>query len=1121
MNKTSSLNDKNMKTLYKLIVLFFTVFMVIPKGYSQNNADPGIAILMSPESVVQGSNGILSANVGNYGNGTIVENSLRITISVGSNAEIIGIASGSDTRWNQLSLTTGSANTIKLTNSGGGFSSFDISAIYLTVRGNATTDNGIAGNIIYITAANPLLCGGCSSPPLNVSQGNASNSNDNSETSLAVTVPVIVAVTDSPSVLPGTNTPSVIGNDTLNGQPVVIGTAPGQVTLTSTPNGPLTMNADGTIAVAANTTVGSYPITYTICEVSNPVNCSSVTSNVIVNSVSVSGSISGATTVCAGTNSTTLTLSGNTGNVQWQSSLDNSNFGDIAGATSSTYTATNLTDTTYYRAVVTNGVWPSATTSSVTMTVSPASVAGSISGAATVCTVTNSTVLTLSGNTGTVQWQSSIDNSTFGDIAGANSLTYTATNLTDSTYYRAVITSGVCSSATTSLGTNSNIVQVIVSSPTSAIVNESSLSNVDGSITKQYILSNSSGFTNYSWSLSNGTTGLYPNQNTVNFTFTQAGYYEVTVTGVNDRGCPSTTIIPVTIASNEVNSGNAGGLESESLGDIMSKQYVLRKMKSIPTEFVKNDAAIFDKSKLVEEPTSVLRSSNQLTMTEMFPANLQTGDVAHITSPTDILNFTIAQEVLSVDYSVQGDTKAVVFGVRTKDKVYNHTKASCDRLKSAEILNVKTIRVGGYNFLIQVIKQRNDVTEYAISFCVGKNYSDTAYTLQSNWYVKEFTTFNDVYNFQVWATLPTQTTKLVNDILNNIKSSMPLVQSEIQKFPKTYASKITREGTELVLKLKSTEVDKSIEITMDQNYSETNGFVQRYNQLTSEINQTIRINVADAYEFDGLIKVEGEIQDAFYHADGNWGLDYDPQYTIINKYRVSNDLQRIPTDDDLLINRNVHLEVFSEDDYAILYKSLLPGQQPADYNDYKFLSFKAKGSGLMELGLIKSSVENWKHQYKAMINIGQQEQTYYVPFRFFTSSQSTENINANDLTMLTFTFLPVEAKTKNLDFTISDVKLTKNAPEGYQNLLYTMQNEFFVYPNPSLGNVKCVLFSDISTTATVSLYDITGKVVYASDVILNAGKNELDFNFNVPKGVLLFSIKNEKINFGQSKIIFK
>ncbi|MFV5696618.1 ice-binding family protein, partial [Flavobacterium sp. LB3P122] len=101
-------------------------------------------------------------------------------------------------------------------------------------------------------------------------------------TSTSLKTPVIVAVTDSSTVLSGTKTPSVIGNDTLKGAQAVIGTAPGQVTLTSTPNGPLTINADGTITVASNTPVGSYPITYTICEVSNPTNCSTVTSNVTV-----------------------------------------------------------------------------------------------------------------------------------------------------------------------------------------------------------------------------------------------------------------------------------------------------------------------------------------------------------------------------------------------------------------------------------------------------------------------------------------------------------------------------------------------------------------------------------------------------------------------------------------------------------------------------------------------------------------------------------------------------------------------------------------------------------------------------------------------------------------------
>ncbi len=163
---------------------------------------------------------------------------------------------------------------------------------------------------------------------------------------------------------------------------------------------------------------------------------------------SVAGSISGAGTVCTGTNSTTLTLSGFTGTIQWQSSANNSTFNNISGATGFNYTAANLTSTTYFRAVVTSGVCSSATTSSVTVTVNPASVSGSISGAGTVCTGTNSTTLTLSGNTGTIQWQSSSDNSNYANISGSTGSTYTATDLTATTYYRAVVTSGVCSSAT-------------------------------------------------------------------------------------------------------------------------------------------------------------------------------------------------------------------------------------------------------------------------------------------------------------------------------------------------------------------------------------------------------------------------------------------------------------------------------------------------------------------------------------------------------------------------------------------------------------------------------------------------------------------------------------------------
>ena len=177
--------------------------------------------------------------------------------------------------------------------------------------------------------------------------------------------------------------------------------------------------------------------------------CSSTNSTdatVTVNPVSVGGSIAGSTTVCSGTNSTLLTLSGYTGSiVKWQSSTDNwVTPVDIANTTA-TYTVTNLTVTTKYRAVIQSGACPPVNSSDATVTVNPVSVGGSITGSATVCAGTNSTLLTLSGYTGSiVKWQYSTDNwVTPVDIANTLAI-YTATNLIITTKYRAVIQSGVC-----------------------------------------------------------------------------------------------------------------------------------------------------------------------------------------------------------------------------------------------------------------------------------------------------------------------------------------------------------------------------------------------------------------------------------------------------------------------------------------------------------------------------------------------------------------------------------------------------------------------------------------------------------------------------------------------------
>ena len=158
-----------------------------------------------------------------------------------------------------------------------------------------------------------------------------------------------------------------------------------------------------------------------------------------------------------------------------------------------------------------------------------------------------------------------------------------------------------------------------------------------------------------------------------------------------------------------------------------------------------------------------------------------------------------------------------------------------------------------------------------------------------------------------------------------------------------------------------------------------------------------------------------------------------------------------------------------------------------------------------------------------MIDLTANEQTYYVPFDAFISAGSKDSLIPDDLTTLTFTFLPVEAKTKQLDMFISNVKFVKAA--GTDGVVITKKetfdNAFLAYPNPSLGKVNLMLFSNTNSNATIALTDMMGKIIYKSSSDLKIGRNELDFNFVVAPGIYLLKVYNDDTDYGTSKIIFK
>jgi hypothetical protein len=220
----------------------------------------------------------------------------------------------------------------------------------------------------------------------------------------------------------------------------------------------------------------------------------------------------------------------------WQSSLNGTNWTNIANTTTS-LAYSNLTANTQYRAVVQSGVCGVATSSAVNIAVTPASNGGVISGSPTVCYGSNG-LLTVSGQTGSIlRWEFSVDGGDNWSNIANTSATQSFSNLTTTTRYRVVVKNGVCDEAKSSLAITVNPTPA-VGTPTAITVETGSTEPTCrltvGSTTTGYATtaSNNEGF---NWSISNAAAGSI-NESTGVVTWA-AGFSGTVLIRVTANGC--------------------------------------------------------------------------------------------------------------------------------------------------------------------------------------------------------------------------------------------------------------------------------------------------------------------------------------------------------------------------------------------------------------------------------------------------------------------------------------------------------------------------------------------------------------------------------------------------------
>ena len=468
--------------------------------------------------------------------------------------------------------------------------------------------------------------------------------------------------------------------------------------------------------------------TYYMTQTINGIVSTRIAVNVTVDQKSIAGVISGVSgTICYDSDKTLALSDSHRGTVQWQSSLTkNGPYNNIDGATDTSFNTGNLTTTTYFRAVVTNGACSMATTSPVMVMVYPKSLAGTIIGGDVfVCNGTNNTPLALVGYAGKIQWQYSNDNVAFYNIPSplGNASKYIVKNITNTKYYRVIVNNGGANC--TPIITPS--VAVNVKSP----VNAGTISGTNLLCFGAPAILVASGYdvgANIQWQKSTTLTGTYTDV-TSGSGFTTDNYSSLPLSGsiyyktkINSNGCSASS--PPFLVS--IQKASAGKI----IGGTIAPATVCNGIPSTLTltGYTGTNIQWYSSKTTTASSFIPIDSANTNTYDAINTAVGKTYYKASIAYPNCTPIFTPVIYVTVANCSLK---KASITSNNFEATVYPNP------FSSSFVIDVNTpsqelIKISVYNMLGELIEQKTSKPNEVMSQSIGENYSSGIYNIILN-----------------------------------------------------------------------------------------------------------------------------------------------------------------------------------------------------------------------------------------------------------------------------------------------------------------------------------------------------------------------------------------------------
>ena len=584
------------------------------------------------------------------------------------------------------------------------------------------------------------------------------------------------------------------------------------------------------------------------------------------------------------------------------------------------------------------------------------------------------------------------------------------------------------------------------------------------------------------------------------------------LTDCDDPSCSGVSECPV--IDPQVSTGNDGGLESnDRLSSLVHKRNYLRAKNNY--KFNKFAAKKLVKSPLYKKATS---KKSDVTLIDLIPMDVLPDTYAVESSPLDLLQITNATELFSVDYIKNTETVAVILATKTENGVYEHTKYICDRLLGAELLSVSTIEIRGQTFIKSIIKNTDGSKEFVLSFSGKLSEDNNNFEIESHWNIDKYEENKTYYSFQIW-------TNQIDDLVLLAEEALALfdVQKTISSYtnaapPPVFVKKGKYKNGSLALEI--INGNKSTSITYGAGFKRTESSTTQYSNeiiaLSGNYINPISINTGNIFDIGFRIENDtNETPDDFFMSDGPWGVDDSSDSTTIDNFEITQN-DHIYAGNGYRVERNISLEATTST-YIAAYRAFTPRFKPVDLSDFDVLEFNAKGTGDLEITIVKKGITTWDNQFKSVITLTENATHFAIPLAHFNSNLNQE-MDLKDAVSIVFTMASDGEAVVQKTMNISDIQFTQNALSVGEEVLN--ENVTLLFPNPMKASSEIRFYSEVNTETELEVYNTAGILVKKLYLATSIGNNTFTIKRNgLSSGLYFVKVSNDFKTYNSKKLV--